>query len=99
MSNGNINDEQIDAVMQQALQFQLSAYKAKENYDVVTKLYNDQVNNLLATVDQLKITKAELINKVKLQSSRIETLELKIQRLEKSDCLGVIGSSKAPEAK
>lgn len=64
MSQQTINP---DTICQQAIQAKLNVYKAKEHFESVLKLYNDQVDNLinLVTVMKNRILELEKNNRKK----------------------------------
>ena len=43
-----------DVICQQAIQAKLNVYQAKEHFESVLKLYNDQVDNLINLVGMMK---------------------------------------------
>ena len=54
-----------DAVCQQAIQAKLNVYQAKEHFESVLKVYNDQVDNLVQVVNLMKGRIVELESKQK----------------------------------
>ena len=49
-----------DVVCQQAIQAKLNVYQAKEQFETVLKMYNDQLDNLLNLVGLMKNRIVEL---------------------------------------
>lgn len=49
-----------DAVCQQVIQAKLNVYQAKEHFESVLKVYNDQVDNLVQVVNLMKNRIVEL---------------------------------------
>jgi hypothetical protein len=49
-----------DQVCQQAIQAKLNVYQAKEHFESVLKMYNDQLNNLVNLVGLMKNRVIEL---------------------------------------
>ena len=49
-----------DAICQQAIQAKLNVYQAKEHFESVLKVYNDQVDNLVNLVAMMKCRIIEL---------------------------------------
>ena len=43
-----------DVICQQAIQAKLNTYQAKEHFESVLKMYNDQVDNLISLVSIMK---------------------------------------------
>ena len=43
-----------DAICQQTMQAKLNVYQAKEQFETVLKMYNDQVMNLISLIGLLK---------------------------------------------
>jgi hypothetical protein len=51
MNQNTINP---DSICQQAIQAKLNVYQAKEHFESVLKMYNDQVDNLVNLVSLMK---------------------------------------------
>jgi phage shock protein A len=51
MNQNTINP---DTICQQAIQAKLNVYQAKEHFESVLKMYNDQVDNLINLVSLMK---------------------------------------------
>jgi hypothetical protein len=49
-----------DIICQQAVQAKLNVYQAKEHFESVLKIYNDQVDNLINVVQMMKARILEL---------------------------------------
>jgi hypothetical protein len=49
-----------DQICQQAIQAKLNVYQAKEQFETVLKMYNDQVDNLINVVGLMKVRILEL---------------------------------------
>lgn len=49
-----------DQICQQAIQAKLNVYQAKEQFESVLKIYNDQVDNLVSVVNLMKARIMEL---------------------------------------
>ena len=52
-----------DAVCQQAIQAKLNVYQAKEHFETILKIYNDQLDNLVNLVGLMKSRILELEGK------------------------------------
>jgi hypothetical protein len=51
---GVVNAINPDQVCQQAIQAKLNVYQAREQYDAILKVYNDQLDNLVNLVGVMK---------------------------------------------
>ena len=60
-----------DMVCQQAIQAKLNVYQAKEQFETILKVYNDQLDNL--------------VNLVGLMKNRIVELEGEMEKMKKAD--------------
>jgi hypothetical protein len=70
-----------DAVCQQALQAKLNAYQAKEHFEAVLKMYNDQVDNLINLVGLMKNRIIELEGTAERTKTAAPTLERELEKV------------------
>ena len=64
-----------DAVCQQAIQAKLNVYQAKEHFETILKVYNDQMDNLVNLVNLMKNRIIELegeLERAKLQGKKAQ---------------------------
>jgi hypothetical protein len=61
-----------DVICNQAIQAKLNIYQAKEHFDSVLKLYNDQVDNLINLVNLMKGRIIELESEIENVKNRNE---------------------------
>ena len=66
-----------DVIIQQALQAKLNLYSAKEALDAVQKAYNDNVDNLIGTINLMKARIMELEARLKEREADKEQGKLK----------------------
>ena len=61
-----------DVICQQAIQAKLNVYQAKEHFESVLKVYNDQVDNMVNLVGVMKEKILELEGKATTTSDKKE---------------------------
>ena len=67
MNNNTVNPDQI---CQQAIQAKLNAYQAKEQFESVLKVYNDQVDSLINIINLMKNRILELEGEVERKKAK-----------------------------
>ena len=61
-----------DAVCQQAIQAKLNVYQAKEHFETILKVYNDQMDNLVNLVNLMKNRIIELEGELERSKPHVE---------------------------